>query len=935
MIYDVLTNFNSGNVSYDKDSTDPTVPLEGLSTFVNNKVKIETTKIRDIEKSFSEYQTMQDSVLGLELHNEDQYNRMKESRIRNGISDDFFNIGVDDLANTARTITARNKVKNYINSSEVKSILEEQSKAKDFMSKVDSINSIDPALAVLAKKEYIENYGNRKEKSYSGFDLNIDDFMPLDIDNEMAAIAKDIEREYRMEKDPNSPTGEGYVFINKVSGVTESGRAVFERKVAQLTKNKRFDNNLKSLISLNSKDTDYNDPEARDLFVRTMMEDHLADKVVSTEIKKVDQPKTDSSGNPIPEGSTPTPVKTKTEQVAEILAGRKTEGERFAAELRMNYEANPAYNEYDFTMFDIQARQAKGVPQEPTIDKDGNMTVAFMDDGVIKNVITIPKMKPGQARQKLIQDAPAQSAVNPADVAKQKQELDDAIQKAKSDITINNPTRKAAAESAGVNKGYMGGSTQDGKWVYQGGGSSGKVVIIDQPVNVKDLGLKTKDTPKNNNGKALHLDKSTAMKAKSFQDGLGYDYHITEAGTDTLDTKYDGHKSPKHYDGTAYDMNFKNEADRSNADAIYDAIVKAERNGLRAVFETNDTAIANKVNAKIKAYNLENPNSKIKGNAATGYNITAPHFSIYNDEPISNMVKPGQVKAVDVASDNNNKDYNDFVKANNLKSSSYQDVVSKNAVYLKSNYKGVWDKLAEDEGGEIPSLGVVQEVMSLIAQSEGVAKYLKSKPDDVTNMYKFVKSPQLQEMYMDSLVTSYSNTLSGVDKGKFNENEAYVMMHHEPSKTLGRLSGKVPTMNGAELVKKYGFIENGEYNYDQKKYDNAVRSISDPVEQSLFKLAIADIEGDLDKFAPNVKEMLGFIETDPRAMSSDKRYAAANPNSTAIGKYQIMWSIHNKELNKILKEVDVSDVDVSDVQTGQQSYGTDSIGLNSVLNLNK
>ena len=288
MIYDVATYFSGDNISYHPDRTDVLVPTTGLTNFVQNKIKIETSKLADIENAFNSMQALKDDVLGIDVQNVDQYNRLKNIRTKYGIDDNFFDFSMDDLSNTGKIIQLENKVKRLTNDYEYKSILDEQKKANKFLEDINVIASLNEPLAIIAKKDYIEKYGNRSEKSFTGFELNINDYTPIDIDAEMEKVAKDIEREYRLEKDPNSPEGDGYIFVNKISGVTENGRSIFERKMDQMGANKNFSNNVKSYIALNSPDADYNDPEVYSDFITNMMEDHLGDKVVSTESKKID-----------------------------------------------------------------------------------------------------------------------------------------------------------------------------------------------------------------------------------------------------------------------------------------------------------------------------------------------------------------------------------------------------------------------------------------------------------------------------------------------------------------------------------------------------------------------------------------------------------------------------------------------------------------------
>lgn len=904
MIYDVLADFNAGDVKYNKDTTDPRVPVDSLSKFYNNKIKIETTKIKDMEKALSEYSTLTDEVLGIEVHNEDQYKRMKDLRMKYNITDDIYPTDIKDLSNTAKLSQAKSKLKRYINSPEMKMILDEQKKGNDYRSKADEIMSMNEPLGILAMKDYLEKYGNKSEKSYAGFDLNINDYVPMDVDDEIAKLAASIEKEYRLEKDPTSPTGDGYLFINKISEATEDGRAIFERKMNALRNNRRFDNNMKSYIAMNSPETDYNDPNAYSDFVTEMMNTHLGPKVVSTDVKKIDAKVV------LGEGGTGTSSSGSRTPISDSL---KTEHERDVYNLRTYLESREDLKDYDFSGI-----QTFRVPKDATfIDvvtkkdvKNGGQEITEavfkLKDGTdIK--IPINKIGEGKTRTTLAEMEAAQSsASSPVPSASSSGAT---TQQNKEDVTINNPERAKVVSDLKLSSG-KGGYAQNGQWAYRG--DSGKVVLINDPVPLAPQGFNLKP---NKPLTDYHLTKSTANKAKPFVDSIG-DYMITEAGTDTVPG---GHKSLKHYDGTTFDMSLKG-ADANDPNRLFETILKANQSGLSAQFESKDKDLVDKLNRKIAAHNARNQDNQITKNA-----IIVPypnHFSVYDDNPIK-VVGEGQIPALDMASEDRNASYNDFVKANNLKNRSAEEVVEFNANYLKTNYKSVYDALADKDN--VPEFGKIQATMSLISQSEGVAKYLKNNPREVSDMIKFVQSPAIQELYMDNVITSdYQPIIANNPSSKFSNDEKLILLHVEGTGEGTKvIKGQIPAMTGIEMLEKYGFIQDDEYIPDDAKANKIIANLekqnSSGISQglaSIFKLALKKVNGEIPAKA-DPKEVIAAIETG----SANGEYGKVNPRTPAIGKYQFMWNAHKDNIKKLLKgyEPTVEEVENIDVPLPPQS----------------
>jgi len=206
--------------------------------------------------------------------------------------------------------------------------------------------------------------------------------------------------------------------------------------------------------------------------------------------------------------------------------------------------------------------------------------------------------------------------------------------------------------------------------------------------------------------------------------------------------------------------------------------------------------------------------------------------------------------------------------------------------------------------------------------------------DEVYDIMNFVRSPQIQDEYMNIVLNKdYYPAMEKVPpSNKFSRAEQLILLH-TMGKTGGMeaITGKRPVLTGYEILNKYGFIENGEPNVDSKKYDSLVKSLNsqkgksdiqrnvDQGQVSLLKLAMKELRGempeemsDIDYIVSNESEGIG--------------YGAANPQSTAIGKYQFVWNTHGKDIMKLMegREIPVENIDVS----LPSKPATDSLGLN-------
>jgi hypothetical protein len=927
MIYDVATYFSGDNISYHPQKTDVNVPTKGIESFYKNKIKIESSKLQDIETAFGQYEKIKDDVLSIDVQNEDQYKRLKSIRNRYGIDDNMFNMTMEDLSNGAKLTQFQGKIKRFANDYEFKSLIEEQKKADKFLQDINVISSMNEPLAILAKKDFLEKYANKSERTFGGFELNINDYTPIDVDVEMEKMAKDIEREYRMEKDPNSPTGDGYIFINKISGVTENGRDVFERRIDQMGASKGFQNNVKSYIALNSPDADYNDPDTYNDFVTAMMEDHLGDKVVAVESNKLDDELLKA-----PDGTSSATAK----KMPSTLEERKV------FEVRQLIERDPAFANYDLSSLGVYWGSSMRLSGAPYVDDKerevigpdgkrskvpptGDLVIPVMSGTDNASEIRIKKMVTGQKRMTVDEEY---------GIVQNQQAQEQSAQAPKTgtpkadpgDLTINNPERSSMVQGAGITGVNKGGYTQDNKWVYVG--ASGKVVVIDDPVNLAQNGFSLKSNSKAGGKQGYHLNRSTADKAKAYHDTLGYEYEITEAGTDTLPDEFKGgHQNPAHYNGTGYDFALREE-DSDDPTKIFNAILTGSSKDLDVQFETADQALFDKVLKKVASHNAANPNNKIK-NPLFSRRITGNHFSVYDRTPAINAIKPGDVDAVDYAG-KGNVEYNSFVESNSLRNLSQEEVTKKNVQYLSSgNRKPIFYYLVQDlegvplmsspgvidwtEGKVMTDYGAIEDVVTVFAQSKNMEDYFIQNPNEIKDFAKFIRNPLAQEQYMDFLISDYNDDIQASKKPnikKFDQDELFYIRHHD-----GNLGYVDKGRTGDELISQFGTNIT-----EAKKSLNAT-------EFSIYKLAYYKAIGDINDNM-SLKNKIAYIEANPSTYKN--QYLAANPTSTAIGKYQIMWSLHKNKIKAYLPEGDISSAPASASSGAAQTTQSSGIVKDSV-----
>lgn len=924
MIYNVFTNFKQGNVNYDPDNTNVAIPIDGLVSFMNNKVKRETTKVKEMEENFSKYQTSYDDLLGLEIHNGEQYKKVQQIQQAAGLTKDSFNIGLEDLNNKAKILQIQNSVKKVTGSGDYKRILEDQKKAKDFLAEADKIASQNEVLSIMAKNDYLNSYASKEEKDYMGFRLNIDEYKPIDIDQEIANIAKDIDQEYEYIEDPSSPNG--YVLINKISRASTTGQEVFDMRFNQLKANKRFKNNLNSYLAINDPDTDYNNPETYKNFLDVLAKRYLADKVVSSELKAIKPPAETKTGTT---GTGSTGSGSSSGSAGTGANQNMTQSEQKAYNWRKNYEQNPDYKDYDFSEFQMIVQEIPNfIKTKEEIDPDTKDLVITYEgkDGKPKK-LRIPKMKNGASR---VTVESQEQVAAPVDSTAQAPAATTPAPTNPGVTTKDDPERAKAVADLGLKK-NSGGMDANGQWVYNG--DVGEVVIIKKPKNVQESGLKS-------NNPDHHLDANTADKAKNFHDDLAMDYTITEAGVDSLNKSK--HKAKGHYNGTAYDFKLKGD-NAGSSDAIINTILKAKKNGLKAVYEPGNIAHYNETMAKLKAYDVKNGTdySKTAILHPSVTKSTGNHFSVYNNESVQeNTATEGWsnwdeldngaswiANNVQPTATNSIADYRKHM--GKLPANADGIVVARsNMDYFKNKYKNAYKEFRKyrDFGAEYEKGSKNQifeeethsilgaNMMGILMQSSKLAEHIESKPQQIWDLTKFVESPAAQEQYMENvLMPKYEAVISKADKektDKYSEAEKYYILHHDgiPAGKANLNVGRY--RSGRELLEKYMIDEDGNFKSGSDALKKALNSITSETERGLLKIAYNKLEeGDLD-----VMGEIARIEANPAQYGENGVYRIGNSNSTAVGKYQIMWSQHYKEgseLYKMLQEKELPEKPVT------------------------
>ena len=190
-------------------------------------------------------------------------------------------------------------------------------------------------------------------------------------------------------------------------------------------------------------------------------------------------------------------------------------------------------------------------------------------------------------------------------------------------------------------------------------------------------------------------------------------------------------------------------------------------------------------------------------------------------------------------------------------------------------------------------------MLSNLLQSKSLAKHIEKNPSQNWELVKFLETPQLQEKYMDQvLMPAYKAAIADINPEKtkkYSDEDLYYIMHHD-GVSAGKANVKTNRYrSGSELLDEYMIDSNGNFKSDDNVM-NALEAITNETEKGLFKLAINKLEGP----ELTIKESIGEIETDPNAYGTQGIYRIINPDSTAVGKYQVMWTEHFKKDSKLM-----------------------------------
>ena len=240
-----------------------------------------------------------------------------------------------------------------------------------------------------------------------------------------------------------------------------------------------------------------------------------------------------------------------------------------------------------------------------------------------------------------------------------------------------------------------------------------------------------------------------------------------------------------------------------------------------------------------------------------------------------------------------------------------EDVAEKNVQYLNSgNRKPIYDYLIQGLGGVplmespgiidwegekvLPDYSVIEDVVTVFSQSKNMEDYFVKNPGEIKDFAKFIRNPLAQEQFMDFLISDYNDDIQSSKKPnikKFDQDELFYIRHHD-----GNLGYVDKGRTGDELIAEFG-----------TNISEAKKSLKE-TEFSIYKLAYFKAIGEINDNM-SLKNKIAHIEANPSTYKN--QYLAANPISTAIGKYQIMWSLHKDKIKSYLPEGDISSVPVT------------------------
>ena len=295
-----MENFNSGGSGVEFRSVGNLTTKSAVvdTNFVsdilkNNQAdeKLVFDTFDDIESNFAALSSSLDPLLSIQRDNLAQYDEVENLKKKYSLTDDDFSkIDVRDFSNPGQVTKYTTRLKKMLNDPAYKRLATEQSQAAKYREQVAELESVSPSMALLAKKDYLENYVSSKKRQSGafGFDIDINKYVPLDVDKVLKAKIDERFADSKFIKTKIDDTGRLILVQEGVEKKIDKKEYnnILDGLVDELSQDPAFANNLKAYKALNG-GGNLNSEEGKKAIYDGWIQSYLQPKITEITTEKI------------------------------------------------------------------------------------------------------------------------------------------------------------------------------------------------------------------------------------------------------------------------------------------------------------------------------------------------------------------------------------------------------------------------------------------------------------------------------------------------------------------------------------------------------------------------------------------------------------------------------------------------------------------------
>lgn len=226
-------------------STANVADLAALSTQVDDT---RLKSFQEIEDAFNSINSVYDDLTAVRLDSPLHRKEMKDLKKKHRLLDDDLKLDLDDPSLSSKVATMKTRASVLSKDPVMTRILRETTLADQYLAAADELYGINQTLGLMARKDFMERYSSREERDLTaGFDLNINAYLPMDVD---AAIAAEMERSLQLEPYLDTrldETGKLIVVEKGVKARDPNTGKLIEKEADDATKNRILDDVISKL----------------------------------------------------------------------------------------------------------------------------------------------------------------------------------------------------------------------------------------------------------------------------------------------------------------------------------------------------------------------------------------------------------------------------------------------------------------------------------------------------------------------------------------------------------------------------------------------------------------------------------------------------------------------------------------------------------------